>query len=346
MSKPMVILVDQEEAYAESLARKFAEEFGNQIQLSVITDMAYFQSFLSVRCAADVMLIDEKLYTDALLLHEIHRFILLGEPGQSREPSGNMVWMNRYENARSILQEAVYDLPLGDGEQESKKKETSVVAICSGVGGAGKTTLALALCRALAAHHKRVLYINTEENQNFGYYLKDSGCLDADGCRVLRRGAAALEELQPFIRREEFFYLPPLFAARETMEIPFEAYGSLVDASVASGRYDMVILDMDGAFHKEHAALMQRCGRIVIVTCQDALSAAKTEFLLRNMDCSDTEKYLFVCNQYDGEKCNRLRSLCQGKYTILEYIEKKQGNPGPEELCEDSALENLACYFL
>ena len=87
---------------------------------------------------------------------------------------------------------------------------------------------------------------------------------------------------------------------------------------------------------------------MIIVVLQDSYSVYKTEFLVRNIDCRDTEKFVFVCNKFRRDTDNDYLSSTIGQQFILtEYVEEvpayKQHNI--EIFADLKGIRNLAYLF-
>ena len=61
--------------------------------------------------------------------------------------------------------------------------------------------------------------------------------------------------------------------------------------------------------------------KALIVLKQDIVSAKKNEFLLKNVNFHDKEKYIFVCNRYQSDEKNAYDDVkFKSYYSVSEYI--------------------------
>ena len=80
---------------------------------------------------------------------------------------------------------------------------------------------------------------------------------------------------------------------------------------------------------------------MVNVLQQDALSVYKTEEFLKNIDYSDDEKMLWICNNYEENHENRiLGSEILQNCSIAEYVGKENMN-GASITLENIRRSNL-----
>lgn len=173
MKKPVIIIADSDKFYVEALIWKFVETWGNKIELNVITEQEYFQDFFSTLQEADTVLVSAEMYTQELHRHEISKIIVLREDTDLPHPQPGILWMNKYANIKSIINEAMEECSVRNSQSENGNKDTRVIAVSSAIGGSGKTTISLGLALGLARQHKHVLYISTELSQSFRFFLKN-----------------------------------------------------------------------------------------------------------------------------------------------------------------------------
>lgn len=346
MKKPVIILADTDYGYLEALEIKYIERFGSQIEMEVITEPAYFAAFFSVQREADVLVVSEDLYNDELKKHDIAKIVILGEDIRQAAFNDGTVYVDKYSNLKDIVNESTYDLVLKKTESGKLGGQPKIVTVCSASGGAGVTTVALGLCRSLAERHKRVLYLNSESMQYFHYYLNDRVCLDTEACRLMRQAGPNLYgAVRAFIRTEGFSFLPPLPAAAELLQISPETYRKLAEQAKESGEYDYIVVDTENVCSVSASALIARSDCVLIIMRQDEISVEKTKILEQNMDCSDKEKFMFVCNCYDTAQESALKKNNGGRY-ISAYIRKITGRVTLEALEKSEGIESLTYLLL
>lgn len=323
MSKPIVILADLDESYLVTLELKFLKELNNRIELEVITEKEYFEAYFQNPRRADLLVVGDTLYSPELLRHNIGNVYVLAESmeiGGTEDLSIHKIY--KYTSIKEIFNELMSEGLTGVIEGSAGKKETQVVAVYSPIGGAGVTTIAVALSAALAKNHKKVLFLSTEILQNFQFYLNNKGFLPNEACEVLKSGREHLyAELKDYIRNEIFYYLPPFYASLAAMGIQFDIYRKFVGDIKESRDYDYIVIDMETGFQEEKASIFSFADRIITVMQQDAFSVQKLENLTRSLELKNNEKFLFICNRFSKEKKNSfVGSRLQEGIGISEYI--------------------------
>lgn len=308
MKKNRVILADTDPDYLEPLVLKFLEEYGNDVDLEVITDRQYFDVFFSAPQKANTLLVSELMYSQALQRHEIQHIFVLTE-GMDADGAFPLAesCLYKYTSIKEILGAVASG---GSGFTESPgrgKKESEIITFFSPVGGSGTTSLALGTAMRMANAHKRVLYINAEPLNVFQYWLADKTPIS--NRKVVEFSAhekSLFSFLQSEIRNETIDYLPPFGAALPQLNLQTSIYCSILAGAKESHRYDAIIVDAGSAYTADTPQLMALSNKVVLVTTQTKRAAYAMNTFLKNANCSDSEKYFFVCNRYSPTEENYL----------------------------------------
>ena len=350
MSKPLIVLADRDEKYIATLEYKFLDALGDAVELEIITDEEYFQSYFQTSRTAEIVAVGESLYFGELQKHNISNLFLLSEEqenGNTEELTVTRIF--KYSAIKEIYNELIYrsrdKIMVGNREQE----DTKVIALYSAVGGTGKTSLSLGLADGLVKNHQRVFYMNTESMQSFAYYLRDMSGMPSQGYRCFRDDAAHIyHNMKEYIRKEGFSYLPPFDATLDALNCSYDIYKGMIQSIKESGEYDFVIVDIEAGYTKEKMELLQLADKVLMVVLQDALSAYKTEYLLQNIELRDREKYIFLCNRFDADKENAYaNSQMLKKFAINEYIENiEEKIEKLEQLSGLNSIQKLAYMFI
>ena len=79
MSKPLIVIADMDTAYLAELENKFLVELGDRAELEIISDPEYFEQFFSNPVTAEIVAVNENLYTNALQRQDIQNLFILSE---------------------------------------------------------------------------------------------------------------------------------------------------------------------------------------------------------------------------------------------------------------------------
>lgn len=141
-----------------------------------------------------------------------------------------------------------------------------VIAVLSGKGGTGKTSITAGLATALAKEGKRVLCVDCDvglRNLDIPLGLADSAALSfLDVCQ----GGYSLEQLPPHPQFDSLFFLTaPMNRTAE--EIDPESFGQMVRA--ARERFDYVFLDAPAGVDAGFRLAAAKADRVLLVTLSD-----------------------------------------------------------------------------
>ena len=350
MSKPIVVLADLDESYLITLELKFLKELKNKVELEVITDRQYFEKYFANPRKMDLLVVGEEMYSQELQKHTIGNLYVLAEymeSGGTEDLSVHKIY--KYTSIKEIFNELVVD-GLNGLLESVTKKETQIIAVYSPIGGVGVTTIAVALSSALAKNHKKTLFLSTENLQNFQFYLSNKGYLSNELYSILKDNSKhPYKELKHYIRNEEFYYVPPLYASLSAIGLGTEIYPRLIEDIKLSKDFDYIVIDMETGFHEEKIGLLSMADKVTVILRQDAFSVHKIESLLRNMEIKDGEKFVFICNKFEKEKANQIvNSSIQSSVNVSEYIEKVdlENTNNVLKLEKFEGLQQLSYIFL
>jgi len=196
--------------------------------------------------------------------------------------------------------------------------------ITSASGGVGKTSVAFGLCRCLERNYKKTLYVNADRLQSFQWMLENGEPIrDASVYAGLSGNLGNVYRIvRHVIRKEGFSYLPPFKAALMSLGIPYRVFALLAEAARKEQEYDYIVIDADSVFDEEKAALMQLADKILIVTKQTEYAVKATNELIQNVNRNNSDKYIFLCNDFKKEEENALLlPTAAHRFTVSEYIE-------------------------
>lgn len=343
MGKPVVIIADTDEKYIAPLEMKFLDEFDDEIQLQIISDIDYFVRRFEEPQSADIMIVSEQLYSRELQKHSIGNIFVLTENMDNQETGElGVERIYKYTSSQEIFNQVIAMSSLSS--EVGKEKDTEVIMFCSASGGVGKTTLALSLSGELARRYKRVLYVNAERINTFQAFFGDTEAVPLEAYADFAfKDKVLYSRVKHVIRNEIFDYLPPFSVALSSINVDFSMYELFIDSAVQTKAYDYIIVDTDHVFDEAKAALITKADKVLFVVEQNEKSVHAMNVLMQNTNCRDTEKYRFICNKFDSAEDNLTSKSVKNRFVVNEYI-KRIGNlnkAGLSELIENKELQKL-----
>ena len=107
-----------------------------------------------------------------------------------------------------------------------------------------------------------------------------------------------------------------------SLGLNFSVYEKIIVSAKKNGDYDFIVVDTDAAFDEEKAALLNMADKVVVVIKQTLVSVLATNILVSNINGANTDKYIFICNDFDKEEDNALISPNLSlKFSVTDYVE-------------------------
>lgn len=306
MDKISVMLVDTDEKYLMPIELKLIERLGDKIELSVISDVEYLKNYFSLPRQIDILVIKEELYNIDFEKHNINNTFILTENIYSREvtQSLNVNIIYKYTSVKEIYNEIVNKSSM---ETTNKKNDTKVIMVYSPSGGVGKTTISMGVAASLKSSYKRVLYINTETIQNFNFMLdKNEYAESGFENYMINNDQNILGYLSNVVRNQGFDYILPFKQSLSSLNLGIEEFSFLIDKIKERKIYDFIIVDTSSEFTNEKSKFMGLSDKVIIITTQSKADALNLNLLNYNIDSSNQNKFIFICNKYIESKENYL----------------------------------------
>lgn len=326
MARPRIIIADNDYNYIMHLKLKFAKDYGNSIDLEVITDRQYFNELFITPQKADALIVCEEFYEPTLIKHNISNFFLMVE---RIEDAGNdsfdVTKLFKYSTLKEIFNEITSKCPELSVVESKVKHDPEIFVVTSPIGGSGKTTFSMGLSVCLSRNFKKVLYINASNLHSFQYMLENKVAMSTQNvCTYLIDATSNVyNDIKNDIRTEIFSYLPPFKNSLISLGVDFSVYSKIALSAKASGDYDFIIIDVDNSFDDNLTALLDIADKVLVITKQNEKALFATSLFVDNISKVDSDKYVFICNDFDKDKNNAwVNEGSVHKFVVSDYINK------------------------
>jgi cellulose biosynthesis protein BcsQ len=348
MAKPRVIIADEDTNYIVPLQFKFVSDFFDKIDLEIITDREYFNEYFSKPQNAEILIVSEELYDSSLQRHNVDNIFVMCESqddGQTGELNVNRLF--KYSSIKEIFNEIVGKSAGALNIAVTEKKETQIILVTSAAGGVGKTTISMGVAASLAKNYKRVLYINASYLQVYQQMLDNPSSITTSDvyAKLAIEAQDVYSEIKHVIRKEAFNYLPPFKASLMSLGLSYSVYEKVILSAKKSEEYDFIIVDADTTFDEDKAELINLSDKVLVVTKQTIASVLATNLLVSNINGVLSDKYIFVCNDFDKEANNALiNPSISLKFTVSDYVERIRQceTMKPSELVKESSIQRMS----
>lgn len=175
----------------------------------------------------------------------------------------------------------------GDGHDDGGGHEGQVVAVVSGKGAPGKTTLAIGLAATLGNARLRVVLVDADlRGGNVGPYLDLDPRLGLVGLAFSRNGASENARIEDELQEGPGF---AVLTGVERAEMSGSVSAELLTAAVTAlrSRFDSVVVDAGQAIAGAHRppadSLLRLADRVLVVTGGDLVSLWNTRAAVRHL---------------------------------------------------------------
>lgn len=351
MAKPRIIIADNDANYVIPLQLKFVEDFFEKVNLEIITDEDYFNELFSTPQKADILIVSEELYDQSMQRHNISCVFMMTEQYEEEQTADlNVNPIFKYTSIKEIFNEII-----GKSGNilnvKNEKQDTQIIVFYSASGGVGKTFTSLGVCASLVKNYKRVLYINADRLQSFQYMLDNKSPITNGEvyAKLTSNSNDVYQEIKHVIRKEMFYYLPPFKASLMSLGLNYSVYEKVVLSAKKSGDYDYIVVDADVTFDEDKASLLNIADKVIMVVKQTLASVLATNILFSNINGINTEKYIFICNDFDKEEDNALiSSNVTLKFSVSDYIDHFScyANMKLDDLSKESSIQKAAFLII
>ena len=299
MGRPVFVVVDSETEYIQSFEGRLVETFGNNADVLIFDERAVVEQFLLSEPHIDLLIVSERLFDPRWRKTGAGAVIVLTEDKEDRGGRDNgMTYIYKYTNLQKLLSEIEYAAGRFVKAADRQSRKTKIALVYSAAGGAGKTAIALSICSCLAENHKKVLYIDAENLQDFGFYLQKVDDLPSAAVNALGQTDRDIyAEIKPHLGNQGFDYIPPLRMTASSMGIEPAAFGRAAEEFARHAEYDHIIIDTDSLFDERKDNLIRLADRVIMLADPSRQSGYKTKKLLENIKGTENGKFLFVCNR-------------------------------------------------
>ena len=254
--------------YAEHLSNILAGEHADAIEVSVCSCHENLHEHLDSR-EFDVALLEASMIESADM-QSIHLPLLLWpEDGNAPNIPGEIKKIRKYQRISSMVS-SMLELYAREQAAESGSclKRALITAVWSPVGGAGKTTVALAHSAGKASGGKQVMYLNLEPFSSVSAYFSEAGKSVSAVFEMLEAGKGNIKMLIRGIRLQDnaseitYFCRPDNFDDMNILTA--ENIAALIGA--CSEVTDELVIDMSSACDERTRKVFELADRILLVT--------------------------------------------------------------------------------
>jgi MinD-like ATPase involved in chromosome partitioning or flagellar assembly len=303
MGKLNLFILDGDTRYMDNLSGYISGHYRHRFNLQTFTGRELFLESIQHKDArADILLITADENGGWLSRIESGVVIILtrGDGGNAREYADggkNIFQVDRYGGADKLVIEIlkIYDATgryQADTGDINGGRESKIITVAAADGGAGKTTVAVALCSHYVKLKLKTLYISLDYLES-GYFNTESGrgglsdVIYTIKTRPEKLGLK-LEASGKQAPGYGFFYLEPPLYPMDIDEITPQDIETLIARLRGAGIYDRVVIDTHNGMSMRNKTLFELTDRILLLASGDPAGQRKLYMLKEQIDkCFD-----------------------------------------------------------
>lgn len=297
----------EDQSYVQRLMNVL-EEYNN-LSLSVFTDKESLERVIGSK-KFDVLLFDASFYHERMIQGiATLPIVLLDEEYDLPEELKDLDKINRYNRISQIYRKILelFSEKTGNVGDLSGEKQVRITAFYSPAGGAGKTTVALAVSDRMAAQGIRTCYLSFEEAASEGCFLPqkaEHGLSELLGCLGEQMNYSM--KLQGLLQKrgDHLYYLNHLDSPNDFYEMKEEEMEELVGVVSSAGFFDHIVMDLGCSMGQKNIKAFELADRIILLERNNQMAVSKQEVFYSQMHIMNLygEKMLRVKNFDMGEK--------------------------------------------
>lgn len=341
-----VFIVTEDVKYILPILGKLVETYDQTCSFTLIYDIDSLDKVLSDSKYTDVLIIDDSVFAKTKIKQNFTNILVLTQ-GEKNDFEGkterlNIQYVNKYRSLKEIVNE-ISSCSVLRGIIEDQGVTTKVIVVYSPIGGSGTTTMAMGLSAVLTQKHKKVLYQNIGQLQNFAYRFSVRDPMKEFVVKIFKETDNDFyENIKVNFREEVFTYIPPFPRCLSSLDIHDRHIVQSITKIKETGIYDYIVIDTPSGMNDCTSELMALAESILLVGKNDPESKFKFDIFLNSIDCSDTSRFTCVINHSDVTE----GTLEDDFHTEHVGFHPEIANCKIEELCSFNEIERMGIMFI
>lgn len=297
MIKLEIVIGDYDQKYLQKLSSYFMNYQEHHFTVNTFSEITLLKNHL-LNNPIDILLLTEEFYVNLEDRYEI-TILLVAHAISSTLKSYPCI--EKYQNVKKIIQQMMLYYTSASSKELIGNKEggfARLVGFYSPSGGSGKTTIALALSKALSMQGKKTLFLSLEEITSYSKVIESDRQTSLSDLLYYasKRAENLLMKLEGIVREDIStglkFVPPPIYA--QDMVSYEEDWLYLINYLLRYSDYEWIVLDFTSQISNRNLSLMDKCNKLVVLTNLSYFQNAKAEVFLKMYQ--DHQNVIVVAN--------------------------------------------------
>lgn len=325
-----LLIADSDSVYLERVS-KYIQEKHTQFELYSFSSAEYLDEYLKApNVKVDILLCSDDLFSPTVQGADAAVKAVLSDG--TYDAYTEYEHINKYQKAENIITAIQIKYAEITGRTDSlagKPKDSRVVGVYSPVGGSGKTTLAVAVGKALAEQNRKVLYLNYEcicSTADF-FMTNNSGMSEVYLAAMSSNTNAGLKVIANKVNDSVtgVDFVGCAESMLEFNELSADNLANIIKQTDELNEFDYIIVDFDSTLSADKFKLLSICDKIIMPFTLSPLSVTKMNCLMKEREMHGevgdiVSKAVFVANM--AENAPLPNTLCFPANTPIYRVDK------------------------
>lgn len=273
MRRLRLIIADNDKDYIQNLVRYILNNYTGYFEVHSFTKKSFLSEYLETSGDhIDILLLGKEFINELQQVKKPGVCIILTEDNVNQNMDG-IECVFKFQHAESLITRliSIYSGSIGEEFLNSGQNTTHIIAVFSGEGGSGKTSIAAVGSKVCAKRGGKVLYINLESVcSTNALFSGDSGQTISNVIYYLKENSGNLVSKIEGARCVEpdtgICYFRPPENLHDIEEMLFEDAELFLKAIKKAGLYDYVFVDLSTGFTPRNLAVLRNCDYLIRIS--------------------------------------------------------------------------------
>lgn len=320
-----IVIADNDEAFLEALERFLRAYYRERFEMVCITTSKYLNEYIkNASKKIDILLIVPGFFP--LRDMENVNTIILMTDGRITAECEKYKTVEKFQTVQKLVRKII-DIYADNNPDEVHvpfiDKKTKVIGVFSPNGGAGKTTMAIAMAMRSVQRGMKVFYLNLESVPSTSAFLDCNSEINLSHVLYflkeksknlsLKVEGASLEYLNGGLN-----YFAPPDSPYEINEITGDDIRELVNQLKTLNKYDSILIDMCSMIDDRNMKIFEICDNIICILTTERCSQIKATQFLKLFEMAESKELQEIQNKirFVMNKCDEMCLNAQENFLI------------------------------
>lgn len=271
MAKLLFVMVDENEKYLEKVSFFLTREFGHRFSVEVYTSIDRFKEKYPHPEDVSMVFVDASVLDDGLISKGYNVGVLhSGHLPEEYKSYGNVNKFLPGDALGAAMMNCFIDSKPDVVVAATGKKNSTIIATFSPIGGIGKTTITAALGREIAKRDKSVLYLSLEEFPSYEIFFDNTAENSVTELFYFASERSTNLGLKVDMNKKKddltgIHYFAPPKSYLDVNAMTVEDVDFLIDSIEGAKIFDYILLDISPKMDEKTLQLLEKSDKVILL---------------------------------------------------------------------------------